>query len=178
MVRIRHLRRGGQLIATDVTATRCPLLVYMTLPPLPYGTSLEAIRRYDEEMHRPSGIGSSIPRPPEYWEGIGLAGVAVADECGFALGFEKGTGVKIDQFWRKSVNCQSTSSQVPCNADPPRRRLRDSIPTARPLSSRPTDGVHPDAVHPCKSFALEYRHHGHCRFVDILGTRRYRHHVG
>lgn len=32
----------------------------------------------------------------------------VADQCGVAVGFDGGKGVRIDDFWRKSVNCESS----------------------------------------------------------------------
>ena len=62
---------------------------------------------WEDEARDPSGIALSLDRPPGYWEGIGLGGVVVADECGWAFGLDGGTGVKIDDFWRRSVNCTS-----------------------------------------------------------------------
>lgn len=79
----------------------------MTVPPLPHGTSPHELERYEEELLRPTGIRLSLPRPPNYWDGAGLGGVMVADQCGVAIGFEKGKGVRIDDFWRKSINCES-----------------------------------------------------------------------
>jgi hypothetical protein len=78
----------------------------MTVPPLPHGTSPLELERYEEELLRPTGIRLSLPRPPNYWDGVGLGGVLVADQCGVAIGFEKGKGVRIDDFWRKSINCE------------------------------------------------------------------------
>jgi hypothetical protein len=79
----------------------------MTVPPLPHGTSPLELERYEEELLRPTGIRLSMPKPPNYWDGLGLGGVIIADQCGVAVGFEKGRGVRIDDFWRKSVNCKS-----------------------------------------------------------------------
>ena len=90
----------------DPAETTCPLLVYLTVPPLPPGVTRDAIAIYENELRRPSGIAMSLEKPPNYWEGIGLGGVVVADECGWAFGIEGGTGLKIDDFWRKSVNCE------------------------------------------------------------------------
>jgi hypothetical protein len=78
----------------------------MTVPPLPHGTSHHELERYEEELLRPTGIRLSMPRPANYWDGIGIGGVIVADQCGVAIGFEKGKGVRIDDFWRKSINCK------------------------------------------------------------------------
>jgi hypothetical protein len=85
----------------------------MTVPPLPQGTSPQELERYEEELLRPSGIRLSLPKPPNYWDGVGLGGIIVADQCGVALGFDKGHGVRIDDFWRKSVNCTFTDAPVP-----------------------------------------------------------------
>lgn len=57
-------------------------------------------------MHDPTGIKVSLPRPPNYWEGVGLGGVIVADQCGWAFGLEGGSGVKIDEFWSRSIECE------------------------------------------------------------------------
>jgi hypothetical protein len=84
----------------------------MTVPPLPHGTSPLELERYEEELLRPTGIRLSLPRPPNYWDGVGLGGVIVADQCGVAIGFEKGKGVRIDDFWRKSINCKLSSSLI------------------------------------------------------------------
>lgn len=91
----------------DRTETTCPLLVYLTVPPLPPGVSADAVALYENELQHPSGIATSLEKPPGYWEGLGLGGVVVVDECGWAFGIEGGTGVMIDDFWRKSVNCTS-----------------------------------------------------------------------
>ena len=61
---------------------------------------------YESELRQPSGIAMSLKKLPAYWEGLGLGGVVVADQCGWAYGIEGGTGVVIDDFWRKSVNCE------------------------------------------------------------------------
>ncbi|KAK8850346.1 hypothetical protein IAR55_004264 [Kwoniella newhampshirensis] len=88
---------------SDVTT--CPLLIYMTLPPLPKGVSPLEIDAYVKELQNPTGIRSGMKRPPGYWEsGTGLGGVLVADGCGVILSMEGGRGLGIDDFWRKSVN--------------------------------------------------------------------------
>ena len=61
---------------------------------------------YEEELHNPTGIRLSLPRPPNYWDGTGLGGVAIADKCGWAFGIEGGKGLKLVDFWRKSINCK------------------------------------------------------------------------
>lgn len=90
----------------DVTVTSCPLMVHLSLPPIPAGSSPGAVAQWEEEIANPTGIRSSLHRPPSYWEGIGLGGVAVADGCGFAFGIEGGKGLRLDDFWKKSVNCE------------------------------------------------------------------------
>ncbi|WWD20527.1 hypothetical protein CI109_105003 [Kwoniella shandongensis] len=99
------------LILNDVQSddisdvTTCPLLIYMTLPPLPKGVSPFEIEAYERELQNPTGIRSGMRRPPGYWEsGVGLGAVVVADGCGVVLGLEGGKGLGIDDFWRKSVN--------------------------------------------------------------------------
>ncbi|KAK4685270.1 transmembrane E3 ubiquitin-protein ligase, partial [Tremellales sp. Uapishka_1] len=98
----------------DETATSCPLLLYLTLPPLPPGWTAEEIAAYESELHNPTGIRTSLRKPPNYWGGLGLGGVAIADECGWAFGISDGAGVKLDDFWRKSVNyaAYATFSQL------------------------------------------------------------------
>jgi len=102
---------GPSLTAADIVleqrASTCPLLIHLALPPLPPGVKLSEIQAYDAELANPTGILTSLTRPPHYWmvrEGLG--GVIVADQCGFAFGFEQGKGVGLDDFWRKSVNCE------------------------------------------------------------------------
>lgn len=87
--------------------------MYFTLPHLPPGISSAEVALYDHELHDPTGIRSSLKRPPNYWDGVGLGGVIVADECGWALGIEGGKGVRIDEFWSKSVSCECTSAFYP-----------------------------------------------------------------
>ena len=96
----------GNALMVDPAETACPLLIYLSLPPLPPGISREAIALYEDELRHPTGIRLSLTEPPRYWEGLGLGGVAIADECGWAFGIDGGTGVKIDEFWRKFVNCK------------------------------------------------------------------------
>lgn len=89
----------------EQTETKCRLLAHLTLPPLPPGTTQEEIELFEAEQRDPTGIRISLPRPPGYWEGTGLGGVLVADQCGYAFGLEGGSGVRIDDFWQRSVNC-------------------------------------------------------------------------
>lgn len=88
-----------------MTTTSCPLLVHLTAPPLPPGWTPQAMDLYQQELSDPTGLKWSLQRPPEYWEGIGLGGVAVADGCGWAFGIEGGKGVGVDDFWARSLNC-------------------------------------------------------------------------
>lgn len=97
----------------DSPITNCPLLIHLSLPPLPADVDLKDVKRYDEELRNPSGLRTSLRRPPSYWQQGGLGGVMIADQCGFAIGLEGGTGMKLEDFWRKTCNC--------------RRRIRESI---------------------------------------------------
>lgn len=36
----------------------------------------------------------------------------MADQCGVVVGFEGGRGIRIDDFWKKSVNCESTTTSI------------------------------------------------------------------
>lgn len=54
---------------------------------------------------------------------MGLSGVVVADGCGFGFGIEGGKGVRIDDFWRKSVNCKSLLVTA---------SVLDATPTSKP----------------------------------------------
>jgi hypothetical protein len=81
--------------------------MHFALPPLPPGVSPAAMELYEGEMREPTGIKVSLPAPPNYWEGVGLGGVLVADQCGWAFGLEGGKGVTIDGFWARSLNCRS-----------------------------------------------------------------------
>ncbi|WOO79767.1 DSC E3 ubiquitin ligase complex subunit 1 [Vanrija pseudolonga] len=85
-------------------ATRCPLVIQVSLPPLPAGVHPADVAAYESELSSPTGILTSLVRPPRYWEGKGLGGVAVSTECALAIGFDNGRGVPIDDFWRRSVN--------------------------------------------------------------------------
>jgi hypothetical protein len=81
--------------------------MHLSLPPLPAGTQPAEIEAYNAELANPTGILSSLTRPPQYWSAReGLGGVIIADQCGFAFGFEQGKGVGLDDFWRKSINCE------------------------------------------------------------------------
>ena len=100
------LRARSELKADTSMATTCPLLVHLTVPPLPPGVSPEIIELYDSELRHPTGIRADLPTPPGYWQGLGLGGVIVADQCGWAMGIEGGTGLRVDEFWRKSMNCE------------------------------------------------------------------------
>jgi hypothetical protein len=86
--------------------TSCSLLIHLTVPQLPWGIDPTAVEEYERELHDPSGIATSLTHPPNYWDGVGLGGVIVAEQCGWAMGLEGGTGVRLDEFWRKSVNCK------------------------------------------------------------------------
>ncbi|OCF42632.1 hypothetical protein I317_03491 [Kwoniella heveanensis CBS 569] len=84
--------------------TTCPLLIHLTLPPIPRGTSREEIEEYEQELQNPTGLLSSMRRPPRYWESsVGLGGVIVADGCGWVMGIEGGHGMAIYDFWNESV---------------------------------------------------------------------------
>ncbi|WWC72337.1 uncharacterized protein I206_106299 [Kwoniella pini CBS 10737] len=95
----------GDLRDDDVSdQTTCPLLIHLTLPPLPSGVTKEEIDFFNSEVQNPTGIKGAIPRPPSYWEvGRGLGGVIVADQCGWVMGIEGGKGVGIDEFWSRSI---------------------------------------------------------------------------
>lgn len=86
--------------------THCPLLMHFALPPLPAGVSLEDVMAYDAELANPTGILTSLTRPPRYWDHA-FGGVIVADQCGWAMGVEGGKGVRRDDYWRQSINCES-----------------------------------------------------------------------
>lgn len=90
----------------DMTETRCPLLIHLSLPPLPEGVTLDQVLQYEQELANPTGILSSLKRPKGYWEGKGLGGVIVADQCGLVFGIDGGHGVPMDNFWRKTVHCK------------------------------------------------------------------------
>ena len=107
-IRAAWLVKDLKLI-TDETITSCPLLVHLSVPPLPSETTQKEIELYDAEIHNPTGLRVSLPHPVNYWEGVGLGGVIVADQCGWAFGLEGGTGIKIDEFWDRSINCESGS---------------------------------------------------------------------
>ncbi|CAK9785846.1 hypothetical protein CC85DRAFT_287654 [Cutaneotrichosporon oleaginosum] len=107
------------LLLTDVkpeepSSTKCPLLIHLSLPPLPAGVQLEDVLRYDSELANPTGLLFSLKRPPTYWQGVGLGGVIVGDQCGFVAGLDRGRGVPLDDFWRKTVNyaAYATLSQL------------------------------------------------------------------
>ncbi|WVW81137.1 hypothetical protein I302_103128 [Kwoniella bestiolae CBS 10118] len=106
----------GDLRDDDISdQTTCPLLLHLTLPPLPMGVTEEEIEFYNHEVQNPTGIKSAIPRPPSYWEvGNGLGGVIVADQCGWAMGITDGHGIDIDSFWERSINyaAYATISQL------------------------------------------------------------------
>jgi hypothetical protein len=98
---------GTDVGTADDTPTRCPLIIQLQIPPIPRGLSFEEIQLYESELHDPTGIRMSLARPPRYWEASpGIGGVIIADGCGWAYGVSGGTGVAIDDFWRKSLNCE------------------------------------------------------------------------
>ncbi|WWC92049.1 uncharacterized protein L201_007003 [Kwoniella dendrophila CBS 6074] len=96
----------GDLREDDISEmTTCPLLLHLTVPPLPPGVTKEDIDFYNSEIQNPTGIKSAIPRPPSYWQvGKGFGGVIIADQCGWAMGIQGGEGVGIDEFWSRSIN--------------------------------------------------------------------------
>ncbi|BEJ11489.1 hypothetical protein CspHIS471_0109110 [Cutaneotrichosporon sp. HIS471] len=107
------------LLLTDVrpeelSVTKCPLLIHLSLPPLPPGVRLEDVLQYDNELSNPTGLLFSLKKPPTYWQGVGLGGVIVGDQCGFVAGLDRGRGVPLDDFWRKTVNyaAYATLSQL------------------------------------------------------------------
>lgn len=103
--------RENQLVTVeaksdDPVATTCPLLIYMSLPPLPPGLDPKDVDAYNEELAHPSGLLWSLPKPPQYWQKNAFGIVAIADQCGIALGVDNGRGVGIDDFLRKTINCE------------------------------------------------------------------------
>ncbi|ODN80188.1 hypothetical protein L198_07845 [Cryptococcus wingfieldii CBS 7118] len=94
----------GNMKPDDISEiTTCPLLISLTLPPLPPHWKAE-IDAYDRELVNPTGLLASMNRPPGYWQTLpGLGGVVVADQCGWALGIEGGKGVPVGEFWRDGV---------------------------------------------------------------------------
>jgi len=154
------------------TSTSCPILVYMTVPPLPHGTSPLELERYEEELLRPTGIRLSLPRPPNYWDGVGLGGIIIADQCGIAIGFEKGKGVRIDDFWRKSINCKPTPSHFWSQANG-RRNIRFHHPIdPSPIVSSP-NGIYKNTIRFIGNISLDNGHFRCFRFMDIQRTRRH-----
>ena len=88
------------------TKTTCPLLIHLSIPPLPLGLSKEAYDTYEDELEHPTGILASLKRPLAYWQAQpGLAGIAVADGCGVVIGFDRGKGVESADFWNARVHC-------------------------------------------------------------------------
>lgn len=101
-------------LTADPVDTHCPLLMHLSLPPLPPGLTLNQVLEYERELANPTGILGSLKRPRGYWEGEGLGGVIVGEQCGFVIGFDKGQGVPLDNFWRKTIHYSAfaTLSQV------------------------------------------------------------------
>ncbi|WRT70497.1 uncharacterized protein IL334_007495 [Kwoniella shivajii] len=96
----------GDLRDDDVSElTTCPLLIHLTLPPIPSTISKQELDFYNSEIQFPTGIKASLPIPPAYWQvGKGLGGVIIADQCGWIMGIEGGKGIGIDDFWDRSVS--------------------------------------------------------------------------
>jgi hypothetical protein len=100
----------GNLLLTDVKpdeprASSCPLLIHLSVPPIPPGVTQAELQAYEAELANPTGILSSMTRPPAYWNSRpGMGGVIIADQCGFAYGIEHGKGMGIEEFWSKSLN--------------------------------------------------------------------------
>jgi hypothetical protein len=105
----------SSLDIADTPVTTCPLFIHLALPPIPPGVDVADVTRYDEELRHPSGLRMSLRRPPSYWQDAGLGGVLIADQCGIAIGLDGGTGMKLEDFWRKTCNCtlMCTSSVIP-----------------------------------------------------------------
>lgn len=143
----------------------------MTVPPLPHGTSPLELERYEEELLRPTGIRLSLPHPPNYWDGVGLGGVIIADQCGVGIGFEKGKGVRIDDFWRKSINCKLSTPLASVKADG-RRNFRRCYSTRPPFTSRTSDGIDKDSIRSIRNISMDNGHFRDFRFMDIQRTRR------
>ena len=184
---------GVMLTILANTVTSCPILVYITVPPLPHGTYPQELERYDQEVSDPSGIRFSLPKPPNYWDvtsGVGLGGVIVADQCGVVVGFEGGKGIRIDDFWKKSVNCESSPTLLPSSFSLLLLRLsiwairamkmgivqanagvrcdiRDNPPAHPSTTSRQTDGIDPNAIFTLQSLTLDHCDHGHNGLVDL-----------
>ncbi|EJT53239.1 RING finger ubiquitin ligase [Trichosporon asahii var. asahii CBS 2479] len=119
--------REHQLVTPDAkgddpTTTTCPLLMYMSVPPLPPGVDPKEVEAYHKELAEPSGLLWSLPKPPQYWQNNGFGIVAIADQCGVALGVDKGRGVGVGDFNRKTIN------------------------SPRAVAPRAPDGEHADAV--------------------------------
>ena len=153
--------------------------MHLTVPPLPIGVTQAEMELYEAEMREPTGIKLSLPTPPHYWEGVGLGGVLVADQCGWAFGLEGGKGVPIDDFWARSLNCESSMDEVFKRPGLIHRRRVcncSSTPCAGPACA--ADGGHAHTVDTGKSLALDSRHHGRYGQLDLLRARRCRNHVG
>lgn len=114
----RYFQRAQSIrkLTSESATTKCPLLVHLSLPPLPAGVHLEDVLRYDSELANPTGLLFSLKKPPEYWQGVGLGGVIVGDQCGFVAGLDRGRGVPLDDFWRRTVNCKLSSLLSKTNA--------------------------------------------------------------
>ncbi|KIR79484.1 ligase [Cryptococcus gattii EJB2] len=96
----------GDMRPDDVSeTTTCPLLIHLTLPPIPSSSLASEIQAYHAELSNPTGLLASMKRPPGYSQlPPGLGGVVVADGCGWALGIEGGEGLGVDDFWRREVD--------------------------------------------------------------------------
>jgi hypothetical protein len=107
-----------ELTMLEDIRVNCPLLIHLAVPPLPPGLDRNQYDAYEDELEHPTGILPSMKRPMAYWQAQpGLAGVAVADGCGIAIGFDRGRGVEMADFWNASVHCE-LSSCFP-SRDPP-----------------------------------------------------------
>ncbi|OXG23479.1 ligase [Cryptococcus neoformans Tu401-1] len=96
----------GDMRPDDVSeTTTCPLLIHLTLPPIPSSSLSAEIQAYHAEISNPTGLLASMKRPPGYSQlPPGLGGVVVADGCGWALGVDGGEGLEVDDFWRREVS--------------------------------------------------------------------------
>ncbi|KAE8537615.1 hypothetical protein D1P53_006324 [Cryptococcus gattii VGV] len=134
--------------------TTCPLLIHLTLPPIPSSSLASEIQAYHAELSNPTGLLASMKRPRGYSQlPPGLGGVVVADGCGWALGIEDGEGLGVDDFWRREVDFEFFH------------------PTALALPSRPPNGTHPHPIDTLQNLDMDNRPHGHHRLVRVQPQR-------
>lgn len=172
--------REHQLVTPDAkgddpVSTTCPLLVYMSVPPLPPGVDPKDVEAYHKELAQPSGLLWSLPKPPQYWQNNAFGIVAIADQCGVALGVDHGRGVGIGDFNRKTINCGLDVGWHKAN---PRRGVRDDIATSRAVASCSPDGEHAHALDVSEGEPVDDCPHGHLGHVDLQRAPGDRHLLG